>query len=159
MKNDDVEKVVVARCDLYTEFRRRSFGAVARESRDHDAILDAILSAMSLCLLRRRDAAAAFLHRLSALPRPLNSQPRDVTTLTDCVTEFSSRSRGRSSVKLAFHDADTDILARILARMWTCRAIRRECPCRCRCRGMRALAYTAVASIFQMDFVDRFPIG
>ena len=50
-------------------------------------------------------------------------------------------------LKLAFHDADTDILARILAdasvSSWaTCRGCRRGC--RCRCRGMRALRYVPV---------------
>jgi len=45
-------------------------------------------------------------------------------------------------VKPAFHDADTDILARIFAGMLACRATRRGSSrgsrCRCRRRGMRA---------------------
>ena len=62
----------------------------------------------------------------------------------------------QSSLKLAFHDADTDtdILARIVARMSACRSAchrnnfnracrtSRGCPCRCRRRGIPPLYST-----------------
>jgi len=70
-----------------------------------------------------------------------DSTPHHVILMTSA--RYGRMNAGRS-VEAAFHDTDTDILARILARMQACRASQRGCRCRCRCRGMLPLVSGSV---------------